>query len=756
MTIRIAIVIPWFGHDLHGGAEQHAWQIANRLQSNAISVTVLTTCCKSFLDDWATNHYIPGEYIENNLKIIRFSVDSRDKGNFDRTVAKLLSLPQNYLVPGTEIIPWKLEETYLQENINSTDMLNYIQNNIDTFDVFIFTPYLFTPIIKGVSLVKNKAILLPCLHDEPYAYLESVKKSFYECGRIMFNSHGEQLLACNLYGDWILHKSTVTGAGVEMDMTKLQTPSELDTTDLGDFILYLGRKCAEKNVPLLIDAFEEFIRQTDSRLKLLLAGPSDIPIKPTTNQVRDLGVVSEDFKYKLLRNCRALVNPSENESFSRVIFEAWFAGKPVLVNRKCLATYTALVDSGFAGWHADIKESFISAFKEIASASQQTLQEMGKKGMNFATSMADWNTVINRIINELNLIKFQNTRIALTNEKLQFLIVAHTIGESSPSARDALSQITILSTKGYKVNAYCNQVTTKFTLPIVNTDYLTKHTSPYSTVSIIQWISRWSELLDITQKIPGRKILRLMKLENPDELRNFLTSTHPETVICASENLLVKLRSIWDGNAVVLPPCYGPEIFPHHSILLPLFKKFDDIYVNVLIIGQLYDKYSKYLADAVALYQNRYGENIRFFIVSDDHTPEKYFQQSLSASTKTYIIPQQNSTPSELYTYYKVTDVALYLPDSNMKSQENILLLQYWGTPIIVLHKKNDEVTRNSCIVLPNPNPALVASAIHTLSIDSEERECIIHAGYKNVLNFSQGAISYRFISILRNLGIDI
>lgn len=756
MTVTTAIVVPWFGHDLHGGAEQHAWQIANRLQSNAISVTVLTTCCKSFLDDWATNHYIPGEYIENNLKIIRFSVDSRDKGNFDRTVAKLLSLPQNYFVPGAEIIPWKLEEIYLCENINSTPMLNYIQNNIDTFDVFIFTPYLFAPVIKGVSLVKNKAILLPCLHDEPYAYLESVKKSFYECKRIMFNSHGEQLLACKLYGDWILHKSTVTGAGVEVDMTKLQAPSDLDTTDSGDFLLYLGRKCAEKNVPLLIDAFEEFIRQTDSRLQLLLAGPSDIPIKPATNQVHDLGVVSEDFKYKLLRKCRALVNPSENESFSRVIFEAWFAGKPVLVNRKCLATYTALVDSGFAGWYADTKESFIGAFKEIVSASQQTLHEMGKKGMQFATSMADWNTVITRIINELNLMKSQNTQIALTNEKLQFLILAHTIGESSPPARDALSQIIMLSTKGYKANACCNHVTTNFPFHTVNTNYLTTHTSPYSTVSIIQWTPKWRELQDIAKKMPGRKILRLMELENPDELRTFLTSIQPEAVICASENLLVKLRSIWNGNAVALPPCYGPEIFPHHSILLPLFKEFDDAYVNILIIGQLSDKYSKCLADTSALYQNRYGENIRFFVVSQDFRLEKDFQQSLSATTKIYIIHQQNSTPAELYTYYKVADVALYLPDNSIKWQENVLLLQYWGTPIIVLHKENDEITSNSCIAFHAPTPALLASAIRTLSVDSDERDCIIHAGYKNVLNFSQGAISHRFTSILSNLGIDI
>jgi hypothetical protein len=40
----------------------------------------------------------------------------------------------------------------------------------------------------------------------------------------------------------------------------------------------------------------------------------------------------------LLRNCMALMLPSLNESFSRVLYEAWYAGKPAAVRRLCEAT----------------------------------------------------------------------------------------------------------------------------------------------------------------------------------------------------------------------------------------------------------------------------------------------------------------------------------------------------------------------------------------------------------------------------------
>jgi glycosyltransferase involved in cell wall biosynthesis len=46
----------------------------------------------------------------------------------------------------------------------------------------------------------------------------------------------------------------------------------------------------------------------------------------------------EDVKWGALQACEFAVTPSAWESFSLVVLEAWLAGAPVVVNRRCAAT----------------------------------------------------------------------------------------------------------------------------------------------------------------------------------------------------------------------------------------------------------------------------------------------------------------------------------------------------------------------------------------------------------------------------------
>ena len=106
--MKIALVIPWFGKALKGGAEQHAWQIAKRLLDKKQKVHVLTTCSKEFLSDWSENHYEAKNYIEDGIKIKRFQVKSRNQKLFDEVNAKLINTPKDQLIPG--VSPISLEE----------------------------------------------------------------------------------------------------------------------------------------------------------------------------------------------------------------------------------------------------------------------------------------------------------------------------------------------------------------------------------------------------------------------------------------------------------------------------------------------------------------------------------------------------------------------------------------------------------------------------------------------------------------------
>ena len=96
----IGIVIPWFGRNLKGGAETHAWQIASCLAAREHDVEVLTTRCRSHQDDWATNHLPTGLTREpEGFSIRRFTVKRRNRKAFDRVAAHLQGLPKTTLKP---------------------------------------------------------------------------------------------------------------------------------------------------------------------------------------------------------------------------------------------------------------------------------------------------------------------------------------------------------------------------------------------------------------------------------------------------------------------------------------------------------------------------------------------------------------------------------------------------------------------------------------------------------------------------------
>ena len=397
--MKLAVVIPWFGRELKGGAEQHAWQVAARLARRGHAVEVLTTCCRSHQEDWSTNHFSPGLVREaEGFAVRRFPVDSREKAAFDAVNAHLLSLDLASLRPGVAPVSSTDSAIFVRELIKSAQLLDFIQAEKENFDAFIFLPYLYGLVLEGINLVGDAAVLQPCLHDEAYAYLPEVADAFRTAGLILFISEGEQELAFRLFGPGIWHKSHLTGAGIEAESASDGTRS---TTTNGSyppekFLLYLGRKDAGKNVPLLVNAFARFRRvRPNSPLRLILAGHGHVELEDCREYATDLGLVSDEEKQKLLRACSALVQPSQNESFSRVMMEAWLHGKPVAAHRHCLATAIAVQRSG-GGWVAESETDWARLLTEIDRLPTTALSKLGTQGKQYAAKMADWEAVMDR------------------------------------------------------------------------------------------------------------------------------------------------------------------------------------------------------------------------------------------------------------------------------------------------------------------------------------------------------------------------
>jgi len=398
--MKLGIVIPWFGRDLKGGAEQQAWQIASRLAALCHQVEVLTTCCRSHQDDWETNHLAPGASTEpEGFVIRRFPVDPRDRASFDRVVAQLLELDRSRLNVGVSPVSSADSEIFAHELITSATMMAFLAKHRTDYDWFLFLPYLYGPILQGIQIVGERAVLQPCLHDEAYAYLPQVADAFYRATQLFFNSEGEQELALQLFGPGIWSKSRVVGEGVEVTPpAKNAVRSSNGTSSPAGrerSVLYLGRKDPGKNLPLLMNAFARFRAvRPNSTLRLVVAGagPALSTLPP---QTVDAGVVSNEKKLELLRNCAVLVQPSQNESYSRVMMEAWLHGKPVAVHARCAATSIPVKATG-GGWLADSEEEWARLLVELDRIPDTQLKKLGEKGRRYAAVAADWAAVMDR------------------------------------------------------------------------------------------------------------------------------------------------------------------------------------------------------------------------------------------------------------------------------------------------------------------------------------------------------------------------
>ncbi|WP_084185157.1 glycosyltransferase family 4 protein [Desulfonatronum thiodismutans] len=401
----IAIVIPWFGKDLKGGAEQQAWQMATRLAARGHGVEVLTTCGRSFQDHWAENHYPEGVSREDGLVIRRFALRRSSFHDFNALNGHLLRLDRDMLKPGVSPVPGNASEVFASDSVNAQGLLNHLRGQGQNYAAVVFLPYLYGPILNGLPLVAERAFLMPCLHDEAYAYLPQVERIFRKARGILYLSAGEQALAERLYGPGIVSKGVLVGAGVELVAPHAGSDTNRILDQAGEaFVLCLGRRDPHKNTDFLVRAHQAYrSRHPESRLRLVLAGPGDRSYDDRERGVVDLGLVSEEDKAVLLAKCRALFHPSENESYSRVIMEAWFSERPVAAHGRCLATATVVRRSG-GGWLAETLDQWVDLFATVEQASEDELSSLGRLGQAYAREHASWERVVDRYEQALGLI----------------------------------------------------------------------------------------------------------------------------------------------------------------------------------------------------------------------------------------------------------------------------------------------------------------------------------------------------------------
>ena len=381
--VKIAFVVPWYG-DIPGGAEHECKGTAENMMKRGIDVEILTTCVKDFLSDWNTNYYKEGVYELNGVPIKRFEVRKRNTRLFDKINYKLM---HNQPITSDE------EEQFIREMVNSENLCRYIEDNKSLYDFFIFIPYMFGTTYFGSKICPDKSILIPCLHDESYAYMDIYKEMFENVRGLIFHSEPEKELAEKIYGTKNKYVTFGEGIDTEINFNPVRFRDKYNIID--QFILYAGRRESGKNVPLLIDYFCRYKERNDNNLKLILIGSGDVKIpKSHTKDILDLGFVPWQDKYDAYAASVALCQPSVNESFSIVIMESWLCDIPVLVHTGCEVTKDHCIKSNGGLYFSNFMdfEGCINFYLNSPKISKK----MGENGKEYVMDNFTWDKIIEK------------------------------------------------------------------------------------------------------------------------------------------------------------------------------------------------------------------------------------------------------------------------------------------------------------------------------------------------------------------------
>ncbi|NMC62717.1 MAG: glycosyltransferase family 4 protein [SAR324 cluster bacterium] len=386
-----AFVVPRFGEGIVGGAETLVAALASKLNEGGDEVEVWTTCAR---DNRTWENYFPqGNAVEFGLPVKRFSVNER---NLELWIPHQIAISEGLKLSVNAQLDW------MTNGVNSNSLYEHIKKEAAHFHAIFFAPYLFGTTFFGSLICPERSILIPCLHDEHYAYTEIVQSMFRQVKGCLFNSIPEQELAEVTYGS--LNGSEV-GMGFDVGIYRKREPYFKEAFP---YILYVGRKETGKNVQVLIDCFIAYKElDSESPLKLVIAGGGDFqdlqrPNALDRKDVIDLSHVSEEEKQGLIQNCLFLCQPSRNESFSIVLMEAWLQGSPVVVDARCPVTRHHVVESG-GGLYFSSEEDLIGICREFLANSQLRL-ELAEAGRAYVKSRYSWDAVLKRFNQAIDLI----------------------------------------------------------------------------------------------------------------------------------------------------------------------------------------------------------------------------------------------------------------------------------------------------------------------------------------------------------------
>jgi glycosyltransferase involved in cell wall biosynthesis len=387
---RIAVMAPRFAEGATvGGAETLLRCLAGRLARHGYAVDFLTTCAENHFS-WE-NTLPPGRTHRSGLDVIRFPVDE------DRDIDRFLRIQQQISHGGT--VARDEQQYWMDNNVNSRALYTYLEQEGAHYDLIIAGPYMFGVIWRAAQIHPGKTLLVPCLHNEPFAWLEIMHDLFEQVAGFLFNSLPEQQLAQRIFniGDRF---SRIVGMGLEpFDADPAAFAKRHDIHQ--PYVLYSGRREPMKGTPMLLDYLAAFRHRTGRDVKLVLTGSGMIePPADLWPHILDVGIVPEKEKQEAMAGATVFCHPSTHESFGIVLLEAWLGRTPGLVHAKGEVLRYQCRQSGGGLWFRSYPE-FEEELKLLLDRLELN-RRMGDAGREYVLKMYAWDNVEHRLLDAVN------------------------------------------------------------------------------------------------------------------------------------------------------------------------------------------------------------------------------------------------------------------------------------------------------------------------------------------------------------------
>lgn len=383
MRKKIAFVVQRYGLEVNGGAELQCRQFAEHMAEH-YDVEVLTTKAIDYVT-WRNEYTVDEENI-NGVLVRRFSVkQERNNEKFNKLSETILQCRSSK----------KEEEEWMrQQGPYSEELINYLKEHKEDYCVFVFFTYLYYTTYFGLKEVADKSIIFTEAHDETPIYLNIFNDMFKLPKVFFYNTEEEKKFVENKFGvESVLNNNGMGGVGIEIS-DDISADRFRKKYSLDNFILYIGRIDEHKGCKVLFDYFKEYKKRNGGDLKLVLMGKAVIPL-PETEDIVNLGFVSDEDKFDGLSAARMLVLPSQFESLSIVVLEAMAVGIPVLVNGNCAVLKNHCTKSNAGLYYKNYFE-FEGCLNYLLNHAD-AVSEMTVNAKQYVNDNYQWDVIVRRL-----------------------------------------------------------------------------------------------------------------------------------------------------------------------------------------------------------------------------------------------------------------------------------------------------------------------------------------------------------------------